>query len=170
MTKKLLLLVRVRGQYFDSVFSSQYWALSYVWSTVTIGLKSALVTLHGKVDCWLTLKLVHLIITSYPLWRHIVEQGGNDHKCHEEFVRRLEFSTVTIPSQKSPQVQLSHWEIWLNLTRNNDNIPGSSVCYLEWVIAVFCRRLASGDERYNRFIALRPAIRCDVLPWNKWLP
>ena len=32
--------------------------------------------------------------------------------------------TVTVPLQKNPQVQLSLWEISLNLTINNDNIRG----------------------------------------------
>ena len=37
---------------------------------------------------------------------------------------------------------------------NIDNIRGSSLYYLDWVFPIFCRRLASGDERYNRFITL----------------
>ena len=38
---------------------------------------------------------------------------------------------VVITTSVMRKVQLSHWEISLNLTRNNDNIRGGSLHYLD---------------------------------------
>ena len=88
------------GQCFDIAFSSQYWVLSYPWTTITIDPSSAVVTLHGRVDCQRS-ELVHYIINLL-----LTECEGRTGEYWPEVVtvrtERSEVRTKTTGGQYSP--------------------------------------------------------------------